>query len=187
MPFIGKDKSTGDRINILHLEDPRRELTKDQVVCPYCGSDMFIRGHLRSKPTIHFVHKDICPSSYKSHPESPEHLYFKEYLAKNLVTEFSEYSEAHVELEFPLDSLKRIIDVAFKFPNGWIVAHEVQLSSITPFELEERTRDYKDEGIDVVWWLGKDANTISNRDWCHENLSECFVIDYEILQEQTLL
>jgi len=52
------------------------------------------------------------------------------------------------------------------FPTGWRVAHEVQLASITTEHLQERTNDYTLAGIDVVWWLGKSADTETNRAWC---------------------
>lgn len=184
MPFVGKDAQSGKRINILNLKDPRKELSKGQIVCPYCNSVFAIRGQISGKVKIHFMHTiDECQSSYDTHPESIEHLYFKEYIATNLQSEFNEYSEASVELEYPIENMKRIIDVAFIFPNGWIVAHEVQLSDISTEELAARTKDYRNEGVDVIWWLGKNANTSTNRDWCYKNQGECYTIDYELLTQ----
>ncbi|MDR8523469.1 competence protein CoiA family protein [Shewanella fidelis] len=184
MPFVGKDVNSGARINILHLKDPRKELLKGQVVCPFCEAVFAIRGQVEGKLTIHFMHTtDECASSYISHPESIEHLYFKEYIARNLQSELNEYSDAKVELEYPIESMKRIIDVAFIFPNGWIVAHEVQLSEISTQELAARTKDYRNEGIDVIWWLGKGADTASNRNWCYTNQGECYTIDFETLTQ----
>lgn len=186
VPYVGLNRETNERVNILRIENPRTEFSKGQIVCPYCKEVMFVRGNRNHKPRIHFVHQsDQCKSGYKSHPESPEHLFFKEYLADNLSKEFDDYETAGVELEYPIDSLKRIIDVAFVFPNGWVVAHEVQLSAITEEDLATRTRDYRDEGIDVIWWLGKNADTKANRQWCRDNLGSCYTINYEVLEQAT--
>ncbi|MEQ9671190.1 competence protein CoiA family protein [Coleofasciculus sp. G2-EDA-02] len=67
---------------------------------------------------------------------------------------------------------KRIIDVASFLPDGSMEAHEVQLCAITPEELEERTVDYENASISVVWWFGKSANTQSNRDWYYHRFGE---------------
>ncbi len=87
----------------------------------------------------------------------------EELIAKTLKAELPEYSLAQIEYEFPIPEVRRIADVVAKFPNGWIVAHECQLASITVEELEKRTEDYLYAGVDVIWWLGKaaDASPIS--------------------------
>ncbi|BCB43569.1 hypothetical protein C4C99_RS21540 [Vibrio parahaemolyticus] len=187
MPFIGHDTINDKRVNILNYEDPRAIFKRGQIVCRYCKEELVIRGNSRiSVPKIHFMHlSNECKGEYKHHPESPEHLFFKELLSRDLAKDLDEYSNARVELECPVESIKRIIDVAFIFPNGWVVAHEVQLSAITPNELEERTNDYRKAGIDVTWWLGKQANTQKNRQWCYEKLGECHTIDYEKLVEHS--
>lgn len=187
MPFIGHDTENNRRVNILDYDSPRESFKRGQIICRYCKEEMVIRGNSHSSvPKIHFMHlSNECKSEYKHHPESPEHLYFKELLAKDLAKDLKEYQSAKVEIECPVDSIKRIIDVAFIFPNGWVVAHEVQLSAITPEELEERTNDYRHAGIDVSWWLGKKADTSKNRQWCYENLGECYSIDYEKLVQHT--
>ncbi|NAW70451.1 hypothetical protein D8T65_19320 [Vibrio vulnificus] len=187
MPFIGHDTVNDKRVNILNYEDPRAIFKRGQIVCRYCKEELVIRGNSRiSVPKIHFMHlSNECKGEYKHHPESPEHLFFKELLSRDLAKDLDEYSNARVELECPVESIKRIIDVAFIFPNGWVVAHEVQLSAITPNELEERTNDYRKAGIDVTWWLGKQANTPKNRQWCYEKLGECHTIDYEKLVEHS--
>lgn len=186
MPYIGLNKETNKRVNILRVSDPRAEFVKGQIICPYCSEEMAIRGSKYHKPQIHFMHlSDQCKSGYESHPESPEHLFFKEYLAENLSKEFEDYQTANVELEYPISNLKRIIDVAFTFPNGWVVAHEVQLSAISVEELAARTKDYQNEGIDVIWWLGKSADTKPNRQWCREVLGSCYTINYELLEQVT--
>ncbi len=129
----------------------------------------------------HFRHKpnSPCKSDYDRHPESYEHLFFKKLLSEKLSQEFSEYLNAKQILEYPIREVKRIADLVFQFPNGWLVAHEVQLSSITTEELQTRTNDYRNAGVDVVWWLGQSANTETNRQWIIENFEECYILDWE--------
>lgn len=185
MPYIGHDKYNNKRVNILKVENPRDTFKRGQIICRYCKEEMVIRGHSNSSsPKIHFMHlSNECKSDFKCHPESPEHLYFKELLSRELKTELKEYEKVTIDLECPVESIKRIIDVACIFPNGWVVAHEVQLSPITPEELKERTDDYRKAGIDVVWWLGKKADNSKNRSWCKQNFGECYIIDYETLEQ----
>ncbi|WP_354010891.1 competence protein CoiA family protein [Endozoicomonas lisbonensis] len=100
--------------------------------------------------------------------------YFKDLLAQELRKEYGTYLNTTPIIEYPIHEVKRIADVVFEFPNGWLEAHEVQFSSITPAELEERTNDYKKAGIDVVWWLGKSADTQPNREWVREVFGRSF-------------
>jgi len=59
----------------------------------------------------------------------------------------------------------RIADVLITYPNRWKTVYEIQLASITWDELSARTKDYEQAGIDVVWFLGKNADTSYNRTW----------------------
>jgi competence protein CoiA len=179
MPLIAKIASTNERVDITKLKNPRAELKAGDLVCQLCGSPMIIKQGMIKKP--HFAHKAECTSDYQSHPESPEHLAGKELIAKTLKAELPEYSLAEIEYEFPIPEVRRIADVVAKFPNGWIVAHECQLASITVEELEKRTEDYLYAGVDVIWWLGKAANTKSNLDWSHSKFGFALVLNYEQL------
>jgi competence CoiA-like predicted nuclease len=176
MPLVAKSVSTDKRIDITKCENPRLELKKGDLICPLCEQEMVIVQGLKIIP--HFRHKALCTTHYKQHAESIEHLQVKKLIAEQLKEVMSEYSRAQVEFEYPIPEIQRIIDVAFKFPNGWIVAHEVQLSAITTKELEQRTNDYLKAGIDVFWWLGKSADTETNREWCFDRFGECLQIDY---------
>lgn len=179
MGFVAKNKNTGDRVCILDYKNPRLELIKGELVCPYCDSEMIIKDGLHRLK--HFAHKpnSPCSSDYARHPESQEHFFFKRLLAAELGKEFEEYLNAKAQLEYPIPEVKRIADIVFEFPNGWLVAHEIQLSSITTKELEERTNDYRNAGVDVIWWLGKSANTETNRAWLIENFGECYTLHWQ--------
>jgi len=111
------------------------------------------------------------------HPESPEHLKGKELIAHSLKSEIKEYSNAEIEFEYIVKEIKREADIMMIFPNGWLVAHEIQLSYIKIEELEERTKDYLSAGIDVIWWFGKDAHTETNRNWSHKKFGFCYTLN----------
>lgn len=185
MPFIAKSKTTGDRVDITRFASPRLELNASDIICQLCGAPMIIRSGKIVRP--HFAHKNECSSDYQSHPESPEHLLAKLIISEKIKAEWKEYGDAKVEFEYPVPEVKRIIDIAMLFPMGWIVAHEIQLSSITTEQLENRTKDYRNAGIDVVWWLGKSADTPANRSWCVENFGVCFTLNYQALVEHNKL
>lgn len=167
MPFVAIDKDTGQRVDITRVRDPRNEIKSGQCICQLCRQPMIVRAG--NTKAAHFSHYSECgDSEWQSHPESPEHREGKRYVAAKLPQEWPEYRMATIEYEVPIkgSNFKRIADVLATFPSGQRVAHEVQFASITPAELEERTRDYQAAGVDVVWWLGKAAKTDNNRAWC---------------------
>lgn len=163
MPLVALNTVTGERVNIIDLENPRAVLAKDSVVCPVCNSPMYIRG---GTPNLihHFAHKpgrEDCEYAIYSRGETEEHRQAKIAVYQNLSTWFAEYTVAVPAMEVRIPEVKhahhRIADVLFTFPSGWRVAHEIQLASITPEELQARTEDYAETGIDVFWWFGRDA------------------------------
>lgn len=180
MPFVGKLITTGERVDITRLKCPKEELRAGEIACQSCEQPLIIKHGFIIR--AHFAHKAECDGPLKSHPESPEHIAGKELVADCVKREFAEYSTARVEFEWPLPEVARIADVAFLFPSGWIVAHEVQLASITPQELKERTEDYLRAGVDVVWWLGKSADTQANREWCLSYFGYCVQFDFQFIQ-----
>ena len=183
MGLIAKQKSTNRRLNIFDYKEPRKEINKDDIECHVYGGDLVIKsGMMRIK---HFAHKPSapCKCDYARHPESYEHIFFKNLLSRSLGEEFEEYLYAEAQLEFPVHEVRRIADIAFTFPGGWVVVHEVQLCQITTHDLEARTNDYRDAGYDVVWWVGNNADTESNRKWLLENFGECFRIDYQMASQ----
>lgn len=174
MPFIACD-SRKERIDITLFENPRNQISNDEVFCPFCKSKMFIRGG--PKVVYHFYHQAKCKNDFERHPESILHLNCKRKVAEALKAEINEYSTAKIEYEFPIVKARRIADIMAIFPNGWMIAHEIQLSYISIETLEKRTEDYLSAGIDIVWWLGKSANTETNRDWCREKFGVCYTLN----------
>lgn len=126
---------------------------------------MILRQGLVIRP--HFAHTQTCPMPYASHPESPEHLLGKECVSAWLRQQPG-FEGAEIELEVPIHARKRIADILVTFPQGHRLAVEIQLATITPQELEARTKDYLNDGTDVIWVLGKDAvRGPSNVQWCN--------------------
>lgn len=175
MPFIALNRQTGERIDITKIEYPRLHLKSDDLICQLCEQPVIIRAGLITRP--HFAHRSLCISDYASHPESIEHLLGKELVAQGLQEEFAEYAQATIQYEVKVPEVKRVADVMATFPNGWRVAHEIQLAALTTEELQQRTEDYARAGIDVVWWLGKSADTPANQAWCTERFGFTLSLD----------
>jgi competence CoiA-like predicted nuclease len=166
MPFIALNAETRERIDITTIENPRLVLKPGECICQLCEIPMIIKAGQIMR--AHFAHVAACPTDYESHPESQEHREAKVFLATHSHEAFAEYTDAKIEYEVPIPEVMRIADLLVTFPMGWRIAHEIQLASITTETLEARTNDYLQAGIDVVWWLGKSANTPANRDWCRQ-------------------
>jgi competence CoiA-like predicted nuclease len=175
MPFIAIHKPTGKRVDATREKNLRQTYEADSLACQQCGGLMIPReGKVKR---THFAHRVECTSEWVTHPETPEHLNAKAFLRDRLNEEFFGYTNVQFELEVKVPEVMRIADVMATFPMGWRIAHEVQLASITVAQLEERTNDYARAGVDVVWWLGKSADTPANRNWCLETFGECYSID----------
>lgn len=176
MPFIAKDKRTGQRIDISRIPNPRIALRECEVICQLCGESMIVKSGLIV--SAHFAHKNACGSELGTHPESAEHRFAKLYLIGHLSAEFEEYQNARFDLEVPIQEARRVADLLVTLDSGWRIAHEVQLASITIEELKERTDDYGRAGVDVVWWLGKRAATPANERWCLETFGFCVGLEF---------
>lgn len=163
MAFVAQNKANQARIDITKFAHPREDLSGFEFECRLCKIQMFIRKSPKGR--FHFFHKQTCTSDYQSHPETPEHLSGKSFVAEYILPKLVEFSIFDPLFEEPLHEVKRIADIISKFPMGWWVAHEIQLSPITSEKLEERTHDYLSAGVDVIWWFGKSADTQQNREW----------------------
>jgi competence CoiA-like predicted nuclease len=176
VPFIACHRETQARIDITQYRRPRSELKPGDCQCPLCNGRLSIREPTNRR--AHFYHlSGPCTTSLQLHPESEEHLEGKRYLKEHLAKIFHEYTAARLEYEVPIREIRRVADLLVVFPNGWRIAHEVQLAAITPQELEERTDDYAQAGIDVYWWLGGRADTAANHNWCFERFGFSLTID----------
>lgn len=163
MPFIALDKNTGERIVVTGLVSPREELRGKHLECQLCGGRMYLRGG--KDVQFHFYHHRVCTSNYKTNPETPHHIAGKFYIAENILPQLNDYANFKPKYEVPIPEVMRVADVLLEFNMGWRIAHEIQLSSIGVEELNQRTNDYLQAGIDVLWWFGKSADNRTNRDW----------------------
>lgn len=128
---------------------------------------------MRKKPSPY----GKCPTKLGHHPESPEHLRGKAHLAQLLKDALVGYSSAPVFLEYPLPEAGqhgRIADVAVVFPSGYVLVYECQLASISVEEISQRTTDYANAGVEVVWFLGGKASTPTIQDWCIDQFGVCY-------------
>jgi competence protein CoiA len=128
-----------------------------------CGSP----GHLRisTKGTQHFYHAVDTGCNYEQ--ESREHLEIKYQIYRVCK---SEQWETYVE--FPASDRTWISDV-YAIKDGRKIVFEIQISTISPNDLEERDKKYRNEGIESYWLL--DNFLERSRDfesWYHSHLNE---------------
>jgi hypothetical protein len=113
------------------------------VTMACCGAP----GHLRvsKKGTQHFYHAADAGCSYAE--ESREHLEIKYQIYRICKSENWETS-----VEFPAPDRTWISDV-YATREGRNVVFEIQISRISPDDLEERDRKYRNKGIESYWLL----------------------------------
>jgi competence CoiA-like predicted nuclease len=104
-------------------------------------------GHLRisKKGTQHFYHAVDTGCNYEQ--ESKEHLEIKYQIYKICK---SEQWETYVE--FPASDRTWISDV-YAIKDGRKIVFEIQISTISPNDLEEREKKYRNVGIESYWLL----------------------------------
>jgi len=176
MPLVALNKQTNERICILEHPEPRMTIRKEGLVCPYCHEPFLIVAGVQKQN--HFRHKSVCTfTEYEAHPESEEHLYAKS-IVRNALKEKYIGTKVEIDLEVPIPEAKRIADIMISYPMGWRRAYEIQLSPITPFNLEKRINDYRNAGVDVIWYFGKHAATASSAAICSKLQTEYSFIDF---------
>ena len=108
-----------------------------------CGAP----GHLRisKKGTQHFYHAVDTGCNYEE--ESREHLEIKYQIYRICKSENWETS-----VEFPASDRTWISDV-YAIKDGRKIVFEIQISTISPNNLEERDKKYRNEGIESYWLL----------------------------------
>jgi competence CoiA-like predicted nuclease len=122
-----------------------RDLQKDKFFCRFCdGEAVFKNGPVKIP---HFAHKnDGCPNGQG---ESEVHRKIKTALYNNLIAEGYEPG-VNVFLEADIQEVKRCADVLF-VNDDQIIALEVQKTKINADEIDQRTADYNNHNIAVVW------------------------------------
>ncbi|HEY77209.1 MAG TPA: hypothetical protein G4O00_13715 [Thermoflexia bacterium] len=150
MPFWAYDPEEEEWIDILAYREPKEELAGRKLVCPHCGVEMVIRHG----PIViqHFAHRMRCPYADWRKPTTPEHHAAVTTLIETLSRD-PFWGVATIEPGRPLPAARRIPDVLATFPDGLRVAHECQISPITPYRLDRRTAAYIRARIPVFWWF----------------------------------
>jgi len=117
------------------------------VTMACCGEP----GHLRisKKGTQHFYHAADAGCQYAE--ESREHLEIKYQIYRVCA---SEQWETYVE--FPAPDRTWISDI-YAARDGRKVVFEVQISTISPADLDERDKKYRAEGIESYWLLDRSS------------------------------
>src|SRR5207237_396111 len=134
----------------------------------------------------HFAHRfgecgaEWVDPEYKS--ESLPHMAGKQFLSQAYPALLGGYKAIAIDFEHVIEvaNRKRIADVLVTLPGPRRIALEMQLASITPTKLQERTDDYYFAGVDVIWVFGGSANTEPNRDWSVRTQGYCYVMEIDL-------
>ena len=123
------------------MDEPQKN---DHFYCPGCQGQVRLKQGTILRP--HFAHIILKDCHYAYENESAQHLELKSALYRWLKHEVA------VEIEAVLPELGQIADLLVEEK----LALEVQCSSLSIQRLLERTKAYQDQGIEVLWLLGKD-------------------------------
>jgi hypothetical protein len=91
-------------------------------------------------------------------------------LAELLAGWFQPWSQAPVEVGVPLSDFDLVADVCIAYPMGWRLVHQIVPAIGSVADLAAQTRRLAAAGIDVIWWLGPEANTPAAQEWCIAHL-----------------
>ena len=156
MPFEAIDAATGEPVYIHEYGPaPKTALQNRSLICPVCRHQLAIRDGFtrRGFPVrAHFVHHLGTPEHPWPYAESPAHLAAKQTLIDWLKRDFFWRDAAFIHTETPIRTRRRT-DVMVTLPDGSRIAHEIQLSPISPDAFRRRTLDYLAAGIPVFWWF----------------------------------
>ena len=130
----------GCLVNLV-MDEPQKN---DHFYCPGCQGQVRLKQGTILRP--HFAHIILKDCHYAYENESAQHLELKSALYRWLKHEVA------VEIEAVLPELAQIADLLVEEK----LALEVQCSSLSIQRLLERTKAYQDQGIEVLWLLGKD-------------------------------
>lgn len=195
MPFTAIYTETGEQLNFYQHAERISELNATGFVCPFCEKPMLARAG-GSRIRRHFYHRGgECGAAwldgdYKN--ESMAHVIGKTYLAQvfpKMLARPELAQQAHIDFEHIFHApsgQKRIADVLVTLPGPRVFALEMQLCSITPGELQERTDDYLASGIDVLWVFGGSADTHQNRSWAYRTQGYCYLLEIDFGPERVM-
>ena len=129
------------RGNLVNLLDAIPD--KQDFRCPACKSPLRLKNGQLMRP--HFAHVELKKCRFYSENESQEHLTLKAELYHALS------KTENVEIEKYISEIGQIADMSVNAR----LAVEVQCSRLSSERLQERTKSYHNNGIQVLWLLGK--------------------------------
>jgi competence CoiA-like predicted nuclease len=195
MPFTAIYTVTGERLNFYQHADRIKTLDSTAFVCPFCEKPMLARAGT-SLIRRHFYHRsgecgaEWIDPEYRS--ESMEHIAGKWYLSRvfpGILKDPATAKNAAITFEHVFvtpTGRKRIADVLVVLPGPQHIALEMQLASITPQKLQERTDDYYAAGMDVFWVFGGSADTHPNRTWARNTQGYCYFLAIDFQPGRTI-
>ena len=175
MPFKAFDVDAEKIINSLTFSSKLELIaTAQNIVCPYCQCKMHCRQ--RGNSALHFVHNSVSKNCV-SGGEGWRHHECKRLIYSELESQIEILPESmkklfSADLEYRLKEVGRIIDVVLLYNNIPVEAHEIQLSAISVRELEDRTKDYRSQGIAAYWYFGRKADTPEVQQWSKSKFGE---------------
>jgi competence protein CoiA len=119
------------------------ELADGPFYCPACREQLILKKG--RKLVAHFAHWPDAACDYANEGESEEHRLAKREIREALLRV---PGVTDARLERYLQEVRP--DVSFVV-NGQLVSIEIQLSSLSPKKIEERTRAYARKNIAVLW------------------------------------
>lgn len=183
MPFVAEQISTGKRICTLdfkhHLE-LRRQYQKGDMRCPHCQGAVHL-VFAQSK-RLFWRHNRLSPTCPIGGRETAIHLITKQSLVARIAQDSRSAGVSfEIEHRFPdVGQNGRIADVAVFYENGDITAYEIQISKISVDDLKNRTEDYKNQGIEVVWIFSTQAlSSLGVLLWSVEEFCGAWVVELE--------
>lgn len=164
-----------------------RNRQKNGLYCPHCyrSSGDLIPVNFRNTETKrpHFFHLHVVEDGKECTNYSGEGE--KHDAAKTFLEQFLQKQGAFEVLVDKIyvvadDGRKRKPDLLVTYELGQREGHEIQISPINSTQLEERTNDIRDAGVQrVVWYLyGKNFNK-ENRAWCCRNNVPCYHLKFD--------
>ena len=111
--------------------------------CPTCQAEVILKQGQIKVP--HFAHLSSTNCSFSGQGESEEHRRAKQEIYRSLLRT---PGVSEVEVERSLHGVRADISFVCK---GTSVALEVQVSTLSPSEIERRTRLYMKENVAVLW------------------------------------
>lgn len=127
---------------------PKSQIRKQQWQCPGCRQPVIFKAG--AKLIAHFAHRSAANCRSFSEGETKEHLLGKQQLWQKFKTKTN-----HVSLEAVIPECAQRADVLVSTPQNYRLAVEFQCAPLSATHLAQRTAGYQQQGIKVLWLLGK--------------------------------